>query len=387
MDFYRRKNLWKLFLFVFASLIGLATLWYTESFLDELRKEEVKKMNQIGDIYQRLISADPNQKITVFEHKIIESNNTIPILIADRDGNFTQGKNIDQEKVNDPKWLAAKIEEMKSEADPIEIDFGDGDFHYLYFQNSTLLTKLRLYPIILLIVISLFIVIAYIAFSNARKSEQNQVWNGLAKETAHQIGTPLTSLMGWIELLSDRPENEAMVLEMGKDIQRLNMITQRFSKIGSQPAIKSQNIVEITQEAVGYLQSRSSKKIDISLELPEEENIAIELNKQLFEWVVENLIRNAIDAIGAGSGFIKIRLIDMPKSVRLEVEDSGKGIASNKQKTIFRPGYTTKSRGWGLGLSLAKRIVEEYHNGRIFVAQSELGVGSTFRIILKKPKE
>lgn len=387
MDFYRRKNLWKLFLFVFASLIGVATLWYTEGFLDELRKEEVKKMNQIGDIYQRLISADPNQKITVFEHRIIETNNTIPILIADRDGNFTQGKNLNTEKTSDPKWVAKKIEEMKSQAEPIEIDFGDGDFQYLYFQNSTLLAKLRLYPIILLVVISLFIVIAYIAFSNARKSEQNQVWNGLAKETAHQIGTPLTSLMGWIELLSDRPENESMVEEMGKDIHRLNMITSRFSKIGSKPAIKSQNIVELTEEAVGYLQSRSSKKIDITIEFPEEKDIQIELNKHLFEWVVENLIRNAIDAIGADAGFIKIRLQNMPKSVRLEVEDSGKGIPTNKHKTIFRPGYTTKSRGWGLGLSLAKRIVEEYHNGKIFVANSELGAGTTFRIVLKKPKD
>ncbi len=387
MDFYRRKNLWKLFLFVFAAMIGVATLWYTESFLDELRKEEVKKMNQIGDIFQRLVSADPNQKITIFEQKIIESNNTIPLLIADSEGNFTQGKNIDQEKAKDPEWVRRKIKEMKSQADPIEIDFGDGDKHYLYFQNSTLLTKLRLYPIILLVVISLFIVIAYIAFSNARKSEQNQVWNGLAKETAHQIGTPLTSLMGWIELLSDRPENESMVMEMGKDIHRLNMITQRFSKIGSQPAIKGQNVVDLIVEAVHYLQVRSSKKIDISLVLPEEKDITIELNKHLFEWVVENLIRNAIDAIGAGSGFIKIKLVDSQKTVRIEVEDSGKGIPANKLKTIFRPGYTTKSRGWGLGLSLAKRIVEEYHNGRIFVANSEVGVGTTFRIVLKKPKD
>lgn len=368
-------------------MIGVATLWYTESFLDELRKEEVKKMNQIGDIYQRLVSADPNQKITIFEQNIIESNNTIPILIADAEGNYTQGKNIDQEKAADPKWVANKIEEMKSQAEPIEIDFGDGDKHYLYFQNSTLLFKLRLYPIILLVVISLFIVIAYIAFSNARKSEQNQVWNGLAKETAHQIGTPLTSLMGWIELLSDRPENESMVMEMEKDIHRLNMITQRFSKIGSQPAIKSQNVVELIVEAVGYLQVRSSKKIDITLDLPEEKDIQIELNKHLFEWVVENLIRNAIDAIGADAGFIKIRLLNTAKSVRLEVEDSGKGVPANKQKTIFRPGYTTKSRGWGLGLSLAKRIVEEYHNGKIFVANSEIGMGTTFRIILKKPKD
>lgn len=387
MDFYRRKNLWKLILFFIAALIGAGTLWYTESFLDELRQEEMKKMNQMGDIYTRIVNADANNSITVFEQEIIQSNNTIPIIVMDSDGTFLESRNIDEEKASDPKWLDKKIAQMKSEADPIEIDLGDGNKQYLYYQNSILLTKLRLYPIILLVVISLFVVIAYIAFSNARKAEQNQVWNGLAKETAHQIGTPLTSLMGWIELLAAKSENHSMVTEMEKDIHRLNMITQRFSKIGSQPAIKRQNIVELTKEAVSYLQSRSSKKIDISLDLPEAEDIQIELNKHLFEWVVENLIRNAIDAIEAQEGSIKIRLIDSNKSVRIEVQDSGKGIPTNKQKTIFRPGYTTKSRGWGLGLSLAKRIVEEYHGGKIYVAQSEVGVGTTFRIQLRKPKD
>lgn len=386
MDFYRRKNLWKLSLFVFAASIGAATLWYTESFLDELRKEEMKKMHQLGEIYERIINADANNPITVFEQNLIQSNNTIPIILVDSENGFNSSKNIDEEKVLDPKWLARKIEEMRSQVEPIIIDLGDGHEQILYYQNSTLLTKLRLYPIILLVVISLFVIISYFAFSNARKAEQNQVWNGLAKETAHQIGTPLTSLMGWIELLSDKKENEFMVQEMDKDIHRLNMITQRFSKIGSKPAIHKRNIVEITKEAVGYLQSRSSKKIDISLDLPEASSIDIELNIHLFEWVIENLIRNAIDAIGVDEGYIKIRLIDAPKSVKIEVEDSGKGIPINKQKTIFKPGYTTKSRGWGLGLSLAKRIVEEYHGGRIFVAQSEIGKGSTFRIQLKKSK-
>ena len=271
---------------------------------------------------------------------------------------------------------------MKSQADPIEIDFGDGDKHYLYFQNSTLLTKLRLYPIILLVVISLFIVIAYIAFSNARKSEQNQVWNGLAKETAHQIGTPLTSLMGWIELLSDRPENESMVMEMGKDIHRLNMITQRFSKIGSTPELKKENIVDITKQAFDYLESRSSKQISFSFSSTDDE-ILTNLNTELFGWVIENLIKNAIDAM-LGKGELKLKIESNSKKVKITVSDTGKGMPKKLYKQIFKPGFTTKKRGWGLGLSLSKRIVEDYHNGKIFVKKSGIDKGTTFQIVLDR---
>ena len=391
MDFYRKKNLWKLILFLFAALIGVVTVWYTESFLDELRQEEKQKVRQMGDIYKYVIDVDVDYSFTEFENNIIsyiQANKTIPLIYTDADGTVLQSLNIDKDRLKDPIWLKHKLDEMRSEAEPIkiEIDPETGEYQYLYYQNSILLTKLRLYPIILLLVITLFIVIAYAAFSSARRAEQDQVWNGLAKETAHQIGTPLTSLMGWIELLSTKEENASMVGEMEKDIQRLNTITQRFSKIGSKPSIVAENIVEITKQAVSYLQSRSPGTIDVTLELPEEKDIQIELNKHLFEWVIENLIRNAIDAIEGKKGSIQIRLTDSNRSVKIEVQDSGKGIPVNKQKTVFKPGYTTKSRGWGLGLSLAKRIIEEYHNGRINVAQSEVGVGTTFRIQLKKTK-
>lgn len=386
MDFYGKKNLWKLILFLFAAAIGAGTLWYTETFLDVLRKEEIKKVHQIGEIFTRLINADVNNNITVFEREIIQSNNTIPIILMDDEGNIIDSRNVDEQKLKDPIWADNKIEEMRSEAEPLIINLVEGRQQFLFYQNSTLLTKLRLYPIILLVVISLFVVIAYAAFSNARKAEQNQVWNGLAKETAHQIGTPLTALVGWIELLKEKEENALMVVEMEKDITRLNTITQRFSKIGSKPSIKQENIVEVTKEAVGYLQSRSPRKIAVTLDMPESDNISIELNKHLFEWVIENLIRNAIDAIEGKAGSISIRLIDAPKTIKIDVRDSGKGISVNKQKLVFRPGFTTKSRGWGLGLSLAKRIIEEYHGGKILVAQSEIGVGTTFRIQLKKPK-
>ncbi len=383
MDFYGRKNLWKFLLFLFAVLIGAATLWYTESFLDELRKQEVDKVEQFAKALQNILDAGETTDISL-EQDIIRSNTTIPIILTDEEGNLMGANNVDEKRQEDPKWIEEKIAEMSREAEPLQVDIGNGDIQYLYYQNSTLLTKLRYYPMVLLCVISLFIIIAYIAFSNARKSEQNRVWNGLAKETAHQIGTPLSSLMGWLELLRAKDVDAEMVEEMEKDINRLNTITDRFSKIGSKPSITEQNIEEITEEAVSYLKARSPRKINITFSPAEGiKDLKVMLNKPLYEWVIENLIRNAMDALEA-KGDIDVSITEHGKFVRVEVRDSGKGIPVNKQKTVFRPGYTTKSRGWGLGLSLAKRIIEDYHNGKIYVASSELGKGTTFRISLRK---
>lgn len=384
MDFYGKKNLWKFILFMFAVLIGAATLWYTESFLDELREQEIKKVEQFAEAFHNILDADKNDNFT-FEQSIIRSNNTIPIILADADGNVIESRNVNLQKSKDPTWLASKIAEMEAEFTPIEIKVSDEITQYLYYQNSTLLTKLRYYPLVLLLVISLFIVIAYVAFSNARKSEQNQVWNGLAKETAHQIGTPLSSLMGWMELLRSKETEPVMVEEMEKDINRLNTITDRFSKIGSKPSISNQDIVAITSDSVSYLKARSPRKVEVIFNAEDAGpgGLAVKLNKPLYEWVIENLVRNAIDALD-GEGKIEVRISDMGKRVKVEVEDNGKGIPVNKQKTVFRPGYTTKSRGWGLGLSLAKRIIEEYHGGKIFVAQSEPRRATIFRILLDK---
>lgn len=369
---------------MFAVLIGAATLWYTESFLDELREQEIKKVEQFAEAFHNILDADKNDNFT-FEQSIIRSNNTIPIILADADGNVIESRNVNLQKSKDPTWLASKIAEMEAEFTPIEIKVSDEITQYLYYQNSTLLTKLRYYPLVLLLVISLFIVIAYVAFSNARKSEQNQVWNGLAKETAHQIGTPLSSLMGWMELLRSKETEPVMVEEMEKDINRLNTITDRFSKIGSKPSISNQDIVAITSDSVSYLKARSPRKVEVIFNAEDAGpgGLAVKLNKPLYEWVIENLVRNAIDALD-GEGKIEVRISDMGKRVKVEVEDNGKGIPVNKQKTVFRPGYTTKSRGWGLGLSLAKRIIEEYHGGKIFVAQSEPRRATIFRILLDK---
>lgn len=382
MDFYSKKNLWKFILFVFAVLIGAATLWYTETFLDELRKEEVKKVEQFALAMNEILNSDPDAKLLV-EENIISSNTTIPIILTDGEGNLIQARNLNEERLKDKQWVQSKIREMSEEVDPFIITFESGT-QYLYYQNSTLLTKLRYYPLVLLLVISLFIIIAYTAFSNARKSEQNRVWNGLAKETAHQIGTPLSSLMGWLELLRAKDVDPVMVEEMEKDINRLSTITDRFSKIGSIPSISNYNIESVTEEAVSYLQARSPRKIKITFHAdPGIKDIKVKLNKPLYEWVIENLIRNAMDAL-EGKGNIDVSISQHSRFVRVDVQDNGKGIPANKHKTVFRPGYTTKSRGWGLGLSLARRIIEEYHRGRIYVASSELGKGTVFRISLRK---
>lgn len=384
MDFYGRKNLWKFILLMFAFAIGSLTIWYTESFLKELREQEVKRVEQFADANRNILNSAPEADVT-FELKIISANSTIPILLTDESGNFIEARNMNKQRLQtDSLYLQRKIREMEAQAEPIPVVFGEGQVQYIYYQNSTLLTKLRYYPLILLLVIGLFMIIAYIAFSNARKAEQNQVWNGLAKETAHQIGTPLTSLMGWTEYLRSRESNAEMVEEMEKDIQRLNTITDRFSKIGSKPALSVHPVGQVAEESVRYLQARGPGNIKISFSMDEEvKSRLIKLNKPLFEWVIENLVRNAIDAIEE-RGNIDVRVSETAKQVVIEVEDNGKGISANKQRAIFRPGYTTKSRGWGLGLSLARRIIEEYHGGRIFVAGSEVGKGSIFRILLRK---
>lgn len=384
MDFYGRKNLWKFLLLVFAVAIGALTLFYTEGFLQELRQEEVKKVNQWANAMSSIQRADESTDITLAT-QIIQNNTTIPVILADADDNIITTNNLEPPKLNKDQWMQELILQLKEEGQFIEVGYAGNTSSIVYYKSSTLLNKLRFYPVILLVVISLFVIIAYIAFSGARKAEQNQVWNGLAKETAHQIGTPLSSLMGWLELLKMQEIDPTITQEMAKDIRRLETITDRFSKIGSQPALNSTDILLVTRQAVEYLKNRSPKKIEVSCDLPREP-IFLDLNIPLFEWVIENLIRNAIDAI-SGPGKISIELSEKDlKWVQIDVSDTGKGISAQALKTVFRPGFSTKKRGWGLGLSLAKRIIEDYHKGRIFVAQSVPNEGTTFRILLPKPE-
>ncbi|QNR25563.1 sensor histidine kinase [Croceimicrobium hydrocarbonivorans] len=381
MDFYGRKNLWKFLLFVFAILIGLVTLFYTESFLKELRNEEVKKVNQWASAMSSALRAEKNADMLLVS-QIINSNTTIPVIITNGTDSIVHSANLNSPRANDPDYLKKRLEQMRENGLFIEDYYVPNKKIVVYYESSNLLTKLRYYPIALLGVISLFILVAYFAFSGARKAEQDQVWNGLAKETAHQIGTPLSSLMGWLELMKLQEVDPNMVKEMEKDVKRLETITNRFSKIGSQPALRKTDMLLSTRQAVEYLRTRSPKKIEVECHVPFEP-IYSEVNLPLFEWVIENLIRNAIDAI-EGEGRIDVYLSSTDTKVQIDVVDTGKGIPPQKVNSVFRPGYSTKKRGWGLGLSLARRIIEDYHKGKIFVAESVLEGGTTFRILLPK---
>ncbi len=305
---------------------------------------------------------------------VIYTNNTQDKILA-------VGK-IDSIQINTPEKLKQKIAELSSENTPIQVDLGEGTSDYIFYAPSELLTQLKYYPYVQFGVIGLFLIIAYILFSTARKAEQDQVWVGMSKETAHQLGTPLSSLMAWNEHLRSMGVDESIINEMQQDVKRLNTITDRFSKIGSQPTLVPSNINQVLTESVEYLKNRTSKNTSYTLKLPEE-TLMVHLSVPLFEWVIENICKNAVDAM-EGKGEIEVALIDVPEGLFVDISDTGKGIPKSKFKTVFEPGYTSKQRGWGLGLSLCKRIIEIYHNGKIFVLKSEINKGTTFRIALKR---
>jgi signal transduction histidine kinase len=318
-----------------------------------------------------------------FVLKVIIDNETVPVILADREGNVLSFVNLDSARAEQPGWLSEQLEIMKEENEAIEVAIGDDYFQYIYFKSSTLLTQLKYFPFIQLGVISLFILVSYLAFSSSRKAEQNQVWMGLAKETAHQLGTPLSSIMAWLEVLRTKSVDEGTLEEFEKDVKRLETITERFSKIGSTPNLAPSSLNTILDEAVNYIRNRVSKKVEFSMDFEETKDVLAPLNKSLFEWVIENLCKNAVDAMN-GVGRISIKVSDRTQFVYIDITDTGKGLAKSAFKRIFEPGFTTKRRGWGLGLSLCKRIIENYHGGKIFVKSSEINKGTTFRVVLHK---
>jgi two-component system, sporulation sensor kinase D len=321
--------------------------------------------------------------IKSFIAEVAVNSAAVPVIYTNnaQDKVLETGK-IDTSEINTPEKLKVKLAELSSENTPILVDLGEGPGDYIFYAPSELLTQLKYYPYIQFGVIGLFLLIAYILFSTARKAEQDQVWVGMSKETAHQLGTPLSSLMAWNEHLRSMGVDESIINEMQQDVKRLNTITDRFSKIGSQPTLAPANINQVLTEAVEYLKNRTSKNTIYTLKLPEE-TLMVHLSVPLFEWVIENICKNAIDAM-EGKGAIEVALIDVPEGLFVDISDTGKGIPKSKFKTVFEPGYTSKQRGWGLGLSLCKRIIEIYHNGKIFVLKSELNKGTTFRIALKR---
>jgi len=370
----------KRLIFSIVTLIALTlTLLETNRFLQEFKQEENDKMQILALAYQKMLEADAQDiDLLNLSLNILEKNHTIPIIIIDKDSTVFFQRNLSKK---DSLHIMDKIHEYASYNTPITLDLEDGNYQYLYYGNSSLLNKLTYYPLVLVGIFLLFAAIVYLYYRTGKVSDENRLWSGLAKETAHQIGTPLSSLMGWVEILKVQNNPDIPVDEIEKDVQRLNIISQRFSKIGSTPALEKVNLTEITRRTLNYMRDRTSKLVNIQLNAPE--NIEAKLNPQLYSWVIENLIKNAIDAMD-GKGKITIQIAENNKQVLVDITDSGKGIPASKHKKIFNPGYTTKKRGWGLGLSLAKRIIEQYHKGKIFVLKSKPGEGTTFRIVLNK---
>lgn len=337
--------------------------------------KDSRLFNDIKVVFDSLIKS--------FISEVAINSAAVPVLYTDstRTSLIAYG-NIDSSKVNTTEKLNTLISVMESQNTPIAVDLGDGAKNYIFYEQSPLLVQLKYYPYIQFGVIGIFLLIAYILFSTARKAEQDQVWVGMSKETAHQLGTPLSSLMAWIDYLKENGTDTSVVTEMNRDVTRLNMITDRFSKIGSQPTLYDEDICNVLRNAVDYLKTRTSKNVLFHVNIPSHE-IHTQLSVPLFEWVIENICKNAIDAMD-GKGELTITLTDIPEGVSIDLKDTGKGIPKNKHQSVFKPGYTTKKRGWGLGLSLCKRIIENYHHGKIVVLQSEENKGTTFRILLKR---
>ena len=366
------------FILVGAAIMIASTL-FTNRLATALSKEEQKKIEIWAEATRQLMSAeDSNIEFTL---SIIEDNTTIPVIIVDENEQLLDSRNLKIPNNADEAFYKKEIARLKSKHKAIEIDLGETS-QYIYYDDSLLLKQLYYFPYIQFGVIIVFLLIAFFAFSGTKKAEQNRVWVGLSKETAHQLGTPISSLLAWVDLLKARHEEDKMIGEMAKDVNRLRIIAERFSKIGSAPDLQLVSLNDTMQNAVQYMTNRTSQKVAINCHFEDENPLFVKLKVPLFEWVIENLCKNAIDAMD-GIGKIDIEVSQKEKDIVIDVTDNGKGIEKNKFKTIFSPGFTTKKRGWGLGLSLVKRIIEEYHQGKIFVKSSEINVGTTFRIILK----
>lgn len=380
MPFSERKNTTR-WIIIFASFLIISLiLWNTYTFFQIFKNEERLKMNLWANAQKTLINAGENTDVEL-PLQIFSNNTSIPIILTENDS-IINNVNIDAEIIKDSEKAAAFLSDLKSENEPIVIEYVPGKFQKLYYGNSALLNKLKYYPVALVLIIVLFGGLVYNFYRSTKMATQNKLWAGMAKETAHQIGTPLSSLIGWVELLKSENVDESTTFEIEKDIERLQTITDRFSKIGSEPKLENKDIVAETQQSYDYLQSRFSKQIEFSFNAPKYP-IMVSLNPTLHSWTIENLVKNAIDAM-KGRGKLALEIQQEGDSVKINVSDTGSGIQKKQFKSIFEPGFTTKKRGWGLGLSLTKRIVEEYHKGNIKVLNSEIGKGTTMQVTFKK---
>lgn len=383
MNIYSRKQRLKTGVFLLAVILGVGILLYTDNLVKKIAEQERNRIEIWAESMRELTGMNLNEAVSPTLYKIWSENKTIPVMLIDDNNKIIDSRNLNPKRATDTVYLHKELEKMEKQHKPIIIEYAKGQKNYVYYEDSILLTTLMYYPYIQFFVVAFFIGIAYWAFSSSRKAEENQLWAGLSKETAHQLGTPISSLVAWIELLKLKNEDPKLINEVQKDVTRLETITERFSGIGSEPVLMRMNLYEVIINSVSYLQARTSKNVEYILNFDKSAELLIPLNESLFEWVIENMCKNAVDAM-QGKGKIIISIEDKKEKVHIDIKDFGKGIAKSQYKTIFKPGYTTKKRGWGLGLSLVKRIVEVYHSGKIFVKNSEIGKGTTFRIVLNK---
>lgn len=365
-----------------AIIIVALSVYYSNKLADDMAEEEHQRISLWAEATRRLVSDEEGTDLS-FILKVIEGNTSIPVLVVDEQGEVLVYRNIEVPEKNQEEFFRKALVEFRSAHDPIVVEIDSVTKHYLYYDDSILLKQLAYYPYVQVGLVTVFFCLLFFFFASAKKAEQNRVWVGLSKETAHQLGTPISSLMAWVELIKETGMDSSYLPEMEKDVDRLKVIAERFSKVGSVPEREEVSLSELLESSVNYMQKRTTSKIKISCRYRGCREVKAKLNAPLFQWVIENLCKNAVDAI-VGEGEILFEVSEKENEVIIDVSDSGKGIPKSKFKTVFQPGYTTKLRGWGLGLSLVKRIVEDYHNGKIFVLRSELNKGTCFRVILGK---
>ena len=387
MDWTYKIRRVKIVFVLTAILVAVSSLFVSKTLTDNLKREEQGRMEVWAEAMKSLSKADGNTDLSLVL-KVLNENDYIPVILLDRRGNVTDYRNVSLRGVNradslrDARQLALNWI-AEGHVIRVTIDNVDNSYINVCYDESLILKRLTIFPFVQLAVVVIFVVLAVFALLASKRAEQNRVWAGLSKETAHQLGTPISSLMAWVEVLKEEYPDDALIPELDKDVSRLRLISDRFSKIGSKPELAMVSLQEVLAHVVDYIDRRTSHNVVIRCQLPDHD-VMVNINAALFEWVIENLCKNAVDAMNGGPGTISIAVMETGQKVAIDVADTGKGISKKNIKNVFRPGFTTKKRGWGLGLSLAKRIIEEYHKGRIFVKSSEVGVGTTFRIELGK---
>jgi two-component system, sporulation sensor kinase D len=380
-NIYHIKQRWKIFIFLGSVIIGAGSLWYTSRLVNDLSNEEQKKIELWAEATKLIATSTPDPDLLNFLLKVTENNTTIPVILTDSAFHVIYHRNLRISNKDSAKFLYQTLEDLMATTVPIDIQLDGSGENYLFYDDSYTLKRLARYPYVQLSIILIFIIVSYLAFSASRKAEQNKVWVGLSRETAHQLGTPTSSLMAWVELLKEKYEDSTLINELEHDVNRLRIITERFSHIGSKPVLVAMDLSDVVAKAVDYMRTRISSSVKLTYVA--KGSFYANVNINLFNWVIENLIKNAVDAI-ENMGTIEVKLSLEGKNIVLDIKDSGKGIPRKHFKRVFKPGFTTKTRGWGLGLSLARRIVNEYHRGKVFVFQSELHKGTTFRVILRQ---